>query len=57
MKIEKVICDRCGSEVIYPCTRKIFLSKVGREGGLDLCEHCYKCLYNWFNNGLESDER
>ncbi len=55
MKIEKILCDRCGREVVYPTTRKIFLSKIGREGGLDLCDNCHKQLYNWLNNEIEID--
>lgn len=52
MKIEKVFCDRCGTEVIYPCTRKLYLSKNGREDGLDLCDNCHKELNDWFINKL-----
>ena len=49
MTITKSYCDRCGNEVIYPTTRKIYLSGTGREGGFDLCDDCYNKLYNWFN--------
>lgn len=57
MKIEKMICDRCGAEVHYPTTRKIFLSKIGREGGLDLCDKCHKELNEWFIDKPKSDLR
>ena len=49
-KQTKVICDRCGKEIHYPVEleRKIWLSGVGREGGLDLCDECYEVLFKWF---------
>lgn len=53
--MEKVICDRCGKEVTYPATRKIYLSKAGREGGLDLCDKCHKELNEWFIDKAKSD--
>lgn len=54
MTVTKTYCDRCGAEVIYPTTRKIYLSGIGREGGYDLCDDCYRILYQWFN--LMNDE-
>lgn len=57
MKIEKIICDRCGAEVIYPCTRKIFLSQIGKEGGLDLCDNCHSEINTWFVDKRKSDVR
>lgn len=53
MKIEKLVCDRCGSEVIYPTKRILFLSGIGREGGFDLCDNCHKELNVWFNDKKE----
>lgn len=49
-KTIKVICDRCEKEIHYPVVpeRKIWLSGVGREGGLDLCDECYEELFKWF---------
>lgn len=44
----KTYCDRCKKEVIYPVTRKLYLSGIGREGGYDLCDSCYEELFMWF---------
>lgn len=55
MKIEKVVCDRCGEKVTYPAIRKLYLSGLSREGGFDLCDNCHKELYMWFKNKKGSD--
>lgn len=55
MKIKKIVCDRCGAEVIYPTKRILFLSGIGREGGFDLCDNCHKELNVWFNDKKGSD--
>ena len=46
--LEKIVCDRCKSEMSHPEGRKIWLSGVGREGGYDLCNECYYDLFHWF---------
>ncbi len=53
MRIEKIICDRCGKE-ISPLMNKpsITLHRNNRE--LDLCGMCITRFYKWFN---EKDER
>ena len=51
MRFEKVVCDRCKSEINITedaCERKIWLSGKGREGGLDLCDECYNEMFKWF---------
>lgn len=48
MVFEKIVCDRCKSEMSHPEGRKIWLSGVTREGGYDLCNECYYDLYHWF---------
>ena len=48
MVFEKIVCDRCKSEMSHPEGRKIWLSGVGREGGYDLCNKCYYDLFHWF---------
>lgn len=50
MKVEKILCDRCKAEIIYPVKRKLFLSALRSEGGLDLCNSCYDELTTWFFN-------
>lgn len=50
MKVEKIVCDRCGTKIINPIKRKLFLSALGSEGGLDLCNSCYDELSTWFSN-------
>ena len=53
----KTYCDRCGEEVIYPVTRKLYLSGIGREGGYDLCDSCYNELHSWFKRDeVNTDE-
>ena len=53
MVFEKIVCDRCKSEMGHPEGRKIWLSGVGHEGGYDLCKKCYYDLFHWF---FESDK-
>ena len=53
MKFEKIVCDRCKSEMSHPEGRKIWLNSVGHEGGYDLCNECYYDLFHWF---FESDK-
>jgi hypothetical protein len=48
MVFEKIVCDRCKSEMSHPEGRRIWLSGVGREGGYDLCNACYYDLFHWF---------
>lgn len=52
MKVEKILCDRCKAEIVYPVKRKLFLSALRSEGGLDLCNSCYDELTTWFSNNL-----
>ena len=53
MQITKTFCDRCGEEVIFPTTRKLYLSGLSREGGYDLCDSCYEELCKWFKDKEE----
>ena len=48
MVFEKIVCDRCKSEMNHPEGRRIWLSGVNREGGYDLCNECYYDLFHWF---------
>lgn len=48
MVFEKIVCDRCKSEMSHPEGRRIWLSGVNREGGYDLCNECYYDLFHWF---------
>lgn len=44
----KTYCDRCGKEVTYPVTRKLYLScNCGRDN-YDLCDLCHAELCSWF---------
>ena len=54
MKIEKIICDRCGKEVIYPIsTHYNILEKHSNFFGgncdikMDLCQDCCDSLKEW----------
>lgn len=50
MRVEMVLCDRCKAEINYPVKRKLYLSAMRSEGGLDLCNSCYDELCTWFSN-------
>lgn len=48
MRFEKIVYDRCKAESGFPEGRKLWVSGIGREGGLDLCNDCYNSLIHWF---------
>lgn len=44
----KTYCDRCGKEVTYPATRKLYLSGNAGKDDYDLCDSCHAELCSWF---------
>ena len=55
MKIEKYVCDRCGSEMfISPYKTSITLHKGDTE--LDLCGICISSFFSWYYKEENKEE-
>jgi len=63
MKIEKIVCDRCGKDIVLPVQVRYTLKVANRwienghgsfiESEVDLCEDCQDKLKEWLENGTE----
>ena len=59
--MNKIYCDRCGKEIVYPITalmrmyrRKYRITEVDKR--IDLCQSCINSLYKWFKCKENTDE-